>query len=651
MKTMTLGVLAALTLATMGCNLQTTPGPDPDPGKPAGVSGKLVKFASQAELNAYIEKVSEASKSSDASDGDSGEGDVMASAPEASSAEDSSSGDNAEITNNQEAGVDEGGIVKNYKDLLIVLREGHLYTVRISDTLKKLSETAVAAEGLNTNVWYDEILVDGSKVIVIGYRYSILPAEGTWYKNSATEINLFDLSDDGELTRGDTYFIESGDYYSWTNYSGRMINGKFALYMPYDTDYLWEEGQDVRMPAWYKYVDGALVSQGHFFEANQVVKPVQDTTWPTFHVVAVCSLEDGLACRSDVVLGSWNRTYYVSQDAAYLFLSQYYGYWLCGAVAEDIAALSAGSGEDEEQETNLLYRLSLDGASSGAVGIEGDPFDQFSLVEKDNQVSVFISAYHPSTGAGRTYSYDQALVRIPMTDFSDEVASLPAERYLLMPDHDIYKVRFHQNRLVYAGSSHVGIVDMTSGNISTLASPFYVTRMEPAGERVVIFGSDDWGWGDSLSMASVSLGIDGLSPILGEEHAIPLYQGEWRSHGYAFHDGETTDHFGLATLEIREKEESEKDYYWDWYEYIPSVSFFTLSPDGAITDAGRMTENEDLKSDNACTTSCVDWYGNTRPIFLEDHVIGLMGDQMAIGAWSEAGEAEVAGALNFTSGF
>src|SRR5262249_9124038 len=38
------------------------------------------------------------------------------------------------ITNNQHAGVDEGGIVKTYGDYLVVLRRGRLFTVRVGQS-------------------------------------------------------------------------------------------------------------------------------------------------------------------------------------------------------------------------------------------------------------------------------------------------------------------------------------------------------------------------------------------------------------------------------------------------------------------------------------------------------------------------------------
>lgn len=646
MKTSSFILAVTLILTAAGCTLPTggsDTDPNPDPGKPAGSGSQLVKFSTAAELKTYLDQVSE-----EVSSGNSGGGEVMSAAPttEPDSSEEGDSSNNEEITNNQEAGVDEGGIVKNYKDFLIVLRQGRLYTVRIGGKsgLEKVSDLSVAAEGLDTHVWYDEVLVDEARVIVIGYRYSILPATGTWYKNSATELNLFTITEDGQLVRGETYFIESGDYYSWNNYASRMNDGKLVLYMPYYSSYLWEKGEAVRLPGLYQYRNGSLESKGSFFQESDVIKPLQDTSWPTFHVVSVCTLDSELNCQSNVVLGPWSRAYYVSTDAAYLFLSQasWYDY--------DDAETVASDSEETENNTNLLYRLSLDGTSSGAVSIDGEPFDQFSLSESSEssaQISVFVTSYHATSNNGyRSYQPDQALVRVPISDFDEQGTEVAADRYLLMPDHDIYKARFHNKRLVYGSDENLGIVDIESGNITQLDSPFYVYRIEPAGSRVMIFGSDNWGLDPSLSMASVALGGEDSSPTLGAVHMVPLYQGEWRSHGYAYHEeGEGLGTFGLATLEIREKEtsdnsENEYDIYLYDYEYIPSVSFFTISSDGTITDAEKMTESASLKTDNTCTTSCIDWYGDSRPIFLGDDIIGLMGDQMQMDATH----------LNFVSG-
>ena len=130
---------------------------------------------------------------------------------------------NAEITNNQEAGVDEGGIVKNIGDHLVVLRQGRLFAVNVaSEGLAKQTGSIRVArdEALNSNVWYDEMLVRGRDIYVIGFRYATLvedgsrsPANNYSHGIGATEISHFTLGEEGELTRAETLFLESADYY------------------------------------------------------------------------------------------------------------------------------------------------------------------------------------------------------------------------------------------------------------------------------------------------------------------------------------------------------------------------------------------------------------------------------------------------------
>src|SRR5204862_8176021 len=113
-----------------------------------------------------------------------------------SSAAMKSSGDDAKalkdeesITNTQHAGVDEGGIVKVHGDHLVILRRGRLFTVKIGgNALEPASSVNAYPPGVDPSEdWYDEMLVSGNTVVVIGYSYG----------RGGTEINLFDLSDGG----------------------------------------------------------------------------------------------------------------------------------------------------------------------------------------------------------------------------------------------------------------------------------------------------------------------------------------------------------------------------------------------------------------------------------------------------------------------
>lgn len=154
---------------------------------------RLEPFESEGAFNAYLDEV----KALRARTGSSGGGVLfgcgsaqlddspMAPAP---GAEDES------ITNNQEEGVDEGGIVKAVGDYFVILRRGRLFTVRQgtgAQALRPVHQVEAYAPGFTQGAWYDEMLAYGRRIVVIGYSYAV----------GATEVVLFRLGDDGSTLR------------------------------------------------------------------------------------------------------------------------------------------------------------------------------------------------------------------------------------------------------------------------------------------------------------------------------------------------------------------------------------------------------------------------------------------------------------------
>jgi len=95
------------------------------------------------------------------------------------------------ITNVQHAGVDEGGIVKRHGDHLVILRRGRLFTVRVGDRdLAPVSVADAYGAGIDPRgAWYDELLIAGDTIAVVGYSYA----------RGGTEIGPFDMPRDGPL--------------------------------------------------------------------------------------------------------------------------------------------------------------------------------------------------------------------------------------------------------------------------------------------------------------------------------------------------------------------------------------------------------------------------------------------------------------------
>ena len=128
------------------------------------------------------------------------------------------------ITNVQHAGVDEGGIVKVHGDFLVILRRGRVFTVRIgANALQPVSAVDAFGPGIDPRgAWYDELLVSGDQVVVIGYSY----------QRGGTEVGLFRIDPRGRLTHRGTWQLRSADYYSSRNYASRLVGGKLVFYAP-----------------------------------------------------------------------------------------------------------------------------------------------------------------------------------------------------------------------------------------------------------------------------------------------------------------------------------------------------------------------------------------------------------------------------------
>jgi hypothetical protein len=155
----------------------------------------LKPFANEQELKALFDRWAEESRRRQDARRSYGAADSLAKleAPASAAAE--------SITNVQHAGVDEGGIVKLHGEHLIILRRGRLFTISSQD-LKPIAAVDAFGPGVDPRgAWYDEMLISGSTIAVIGYSYA----------RGGTEIGLFDISRSGELSYRATYHLRSND--------------------------------------------------------------------------------------------------------------------------------------------------------------------------------------------------------------------------------------------------------------------------------------------------------------------------------------------------------------------------------------------------------------------------------------------------------
>jgi hypothetical protein len=521
------------------------------------------------------------------------------------------------ITNVQHAGVDEGGIVKLHGDHLVVLRRGRLFTVAVGGgNLKPIS--AVDAFGPDIDpryTWYDEMLVSDDTVVVIGYSY----------ERGGTEVGTFSIDRAGNLSYRSTYHLRSNDYYSSRNYSSRLIGSKLIFYTPL---YLAPEADDpfAQFPAVRRWHRGATASEfQRIVSATHVYRPERElnaTSGLALHTVTVCDLaQENFKCEGTGVLGAPGRVFYVSPESVYVWTTDWSRYG------------------EKQGEQSMLYRLPLDGSSPSAIGVSGSPVDQFSFLEsEDEHLNVLVRSNSAGDGmwGAEVAAGDVAMLRLHLGTFSDGSNNARAWDYHRLPKPAGYTFqnRFVGDYLLYGTGSGWGAPQQKSlanlyavrwadGDLSQLTLPHGVDRIEALGMDAVVVGTD----GKDLHFTSVRLAE---SPkVAGEYTRKGASQGELRSHGF-FYKADSPNS-GVLGLPISLPGRSGYRHLFDESAAI----LFLRNESLHFDELGELAARPERAADDACRASCVDWYGNSRPLFIRGRVLALLGYEIVEGSLSD----------------
>ena len=546
------------------------------------------------------------------------------------------------ITNNQTAGVDEGGIVKVRGDLLVILRRGRLFTVSIADGgLHPIDHIdAYPPDTDGSGSWYDEMLIAGDRVIVIGYSYS----------RGGTEVNRFRLSPDGQLNFEDAHHLRSNDYYSVDNYASRLIGNRLIFYSPLNLFY-GEDPMDA-LPG-VKRWDGDAANQ--VFE--RVARPSQIYITPalrrspreafsTLHSVTDCDVASAnFDCTARGVIAGGSREFYVAADAVYLWVSDadYYT-------------------ENAPQTYSHIYRLPLTSEAPSAVGSRGAPIDQFSFRADNDAPAGPVLNVLVRAGSGNEAMWEPeapqgtiSLIRVPLTEFGDGSQEIRQRFYRHLEQNDGYLAmenRFVGDHLIYGHGMAYSwnnqysseplayAVPLNGGSIARFAMPHGIERIEIMGSDAVIVGSNTEG---DLGLSAIELA--GTLPQLGDAHFLrKTGQGESRSHAYFYRpDPDSPDGAsGTLGLPIARQLESPVGRLFG-----SAVSMQFLRRDDRIfSEAGALVSDVSGAVEDGCRASCVDWYGNARPIFLRGRILALLGYELVEGRMAGGRIAEIA-RINF----
>jgi hypothetical protein len=88
---------------------------------------------------------------------------------------------------------------------------------------------------------------------------------------------------------------------------------------------------------------------------------------------------------------------------------------------------------------------------------------------------------------------------------------------------------------------------------------------------------------------------------------------------------------------------------WWWNSQSSDVSFLSLDAEGRIAALGELTSDAKSRHPSyTCEVSCIDWYGNSRPIFVRGRIFALSGTELIEGK-VENGRIAERGRVNLTA--
>jgi hypothetical protein len=597
----------------------------PDPGRKVTLSA----FASEEELSSLFKKWQEEGKrrqaemrvkQSETALSEQAAPSVAPSAAAKSEAKAGESGFSDSVTNTQTAGVDEGGIVKVHGKHLVVLRRGRIFTVAIDDNQLK-PVAAIDAFGPDIEprgAWYDEMLISGNTVVVIGYSYA----------RGGTEVGIFDIDQAGGLRYRATHHLRSNDYYSSRNYASRLIGTKLIFYTPLYVN-MWGADPYASFPAYRKWRGKEASGEFHRIAPATRIYRTDDELDPwsglALHTVTVCDFSGPeMDCRATAVLGPPGRVFYVSGQSVYVWTTNW------------------RQAQKENRASSSVFRIPLDGGAPSALKTAGSPIDQFSFLESDDghlNVMLRANGRGEAMWASERGSGDIALLRVPLSSFGDGRDSAPPESYRNLPAPKGFTM---QNRyvgpfLLYGAGASWGRPKERSDSplyalrwaerAEAIALPLShgVDRIEALGGHALVVGAN----GPDLHFSSIRL--NGTAGLAHRYIRAEAAQGETRSHGF-FYKPETATG-GMLGLPVRGGGEAG---HRQLREESAAVLFLKNS-NLKLYEMGALDSTPGAGEDDGCRASCVDWYGNSRPLFLGGRVFALMGYELVEGRVETSG--------------
>jgi hypothetical protein len=577
---------------------------------------------------------------------------------------------NPEITNNQNVGVDEGGIIKQIGPYLLVLQDGRIFTVdtRAPTGSMRLSDRLNVYTNVSRGAWYDEMLVQGDRVLVTAYSYA----------EQATVMSVFRIDiATGKLSRDGSFAVSSQDYYSRSNYATRIVGDKLVFRITSSVAPSWESP---RAPSIVVRPNENLAGSNRrmpLVRVQNLYRPLLNVSNYAVQTIVICQLGSAktsdLTCRSESFIGPRQSELLVTTTDAYLwngggqneaYIPYNYGDWRYSTRLIDerrakCATLSMITQDDIKPA--VIYKVPLNGSSPSVAFARGRPNNQFAMEVQNNNFHMISNWTHDDCVIYGFLAPSQlTLTSISLRRFGATPSQFDVRDVSNLPGMgQPTQVRFMRDWMVYqtpepnvtAPTQSLTPVDANAQNTiyatplarpkDTITSsvPYPVTRLQPMAGGMLAIGP----------ISQNNLGISWLAPTTAFKPASTLtmtgrIESEGRSHAFsATQLPDSRSLFGLPTVRIDDGQVRSVAR-----SASSNLSFITMTPTGDLSSVGDIAMSKiDPNSNYRCEVSCIDWYGNSRAVFTGGRIFALLGTEIVEGRLSGT-QMGVVGRLDMT---
>lgn len=479
--------------------------------------------------------------------------------------------------------------------MLLILRRGRLFSISLSGKHAHVVDAINAYPDGATpkDVWVDEMLVVGRRAILVGFDRRLC----------ANTVSRVRIGAGGRLAFEDSYQFRGVTRTSPYEIPPRLIYGKLVLYSQTGLD---TNDPIASYPAMRRFGAkdfGAVASARDLYVAPRLLS----YQVKYLHTLTMCDVAlRTVRCHATGVLGGEGQVH-MSKRAAYLWIADWYG------------------------PNAFVYRMPLDGDAPRAVRAIGSPV-AFRADDASGSLDVVIEPQFGHAGWAPNLDFQAiGLLTIPASAFGDGSGEMAPKDYrTLATDGPAFAARLSGDRFLYADNllgEHTVLhaVSLRDGKKSDLPVGFGVNTFEPIGGDVMAIGRNivDEGSGQAYFESDTHLAAFRLDGTLaaGGHYLLPASNSVEHIEPGFFFDAASS----VIGLPVGRHLDPNASYKFDGSATVTFLSY----RDGALQVLGEVgSPGADLNSDN-CHSACTDWYGDTRPIFVDGRVFALMGYELA----------------------